>query len=402
MTLTRGTIDSTEASAGASDDYLARARALVPVIEANAAAGEAAGAMPAATIQALKDAGLFWMLVERDLGGGGIPIDEALEVMEIISEADGSTGWALMASSVSTWNSSQFYPGLRRLYGEGERPITCGTQAPLGTAVKVDGGYLVTTPPVPFGSGMDAADWVGTTVRIVDAEGTPVLREGGAPLTRAVRAPKAETTVYGDWDVMGLAATGSYTYGWNEYFVPEEFSFDAAPLVPPPGQDYRGATLDLMSSGVVGHGAVVLGLMRRALREVAAIVDGKKRMGYAVPVNEYPVFAKEFVEADAAFWSIRDYFYRVIREAMSSVEQTQSLTAEQMARVRQATTHLHTVATEVTLFASLWGGTQTIRNPSFLGRAVRDLVVARNHALIDPVTLDNAAAPIIDSWRSVA
>lgn len=399
MTLTHETVDSNEQTAGPASDYLDRARSLAPIVEANAVDGEAAGAMPEATIAALKEAGLFWMLVERGLGGGGIPFDEALEVMEIISEADGSTGWALMASSVSTWNSSQFYPGLRRLYEEGQRPITCGTQAPLGTAVKVEGGYRVSTPPVPFGSGMDAADWVGTTVRIVDEAGNAVLRESGAPLTHAIRAPKSETTVYGDWDVMGLAATGSYTYGWNDYFVPEEFSFDASPLVPPPGQDYRGSTLDLMSSGVAGHGAVVLGLMRRALHEVATIVEGKKRMGYSVPVDEYPVFAKEFVEADAKFWSIRDYFYRVIREAMTSVEQTRSLTAEQMARVRQATTHLHTVAAEVVMFASLWGGTQTIRNPSFLGRAVRDLVVARNHALIDVVTLGNAADPIIDSWR---
>jgi alkylation response protein AidB-like acyl-CoA dehydrogenase len=198
---------------------------------------------------------------------------------------------------------------------------------------------------------------------------------------------------------MGMAATGSYTYGWNDYFVPEEFTFDAAPLVPPAGQDHHGDTLDLMSSGVIGHGAVVLGLMRRALREVATIVEGKKRMAYAVPVDEYPVFKKEFVEADAKFWSIRDYFYRVVREAMDSTEQTQSLSVEQMARVRQATTHLHTVATEVIMFASLWGGTQTIRNPSYLGRAVRDMVVARNHALIDIVTLDNAADSIIDSWK---
>ncbi|WP_173922390.1 oxidoreductase [Agromyces sp. Marseille-P2726] len=399
MTMTSEAIDSASEARLSSPDYVERARALAPIIEANAEAGEAAGAMPASTVEALKQAELFWMLVEKDLGGGGIPVDEALEVMEIISEADGSTGWALMASSVSTWNSSQFYPGLRRLFREGQRPITCGTQTPLGTAVKVEGGYRVDTPPVPFGSGMDAADWVGTTVRIVEDDGTPVLRENGAPLTRAVRAPKSETTVYGDWDVMGMAATGSYTYGWNDYFVPEEFTFDAAPLVPPAGQDHRGETLDLMSSGVIGHGAVVLGLMRRALREVATIVEGKKRMAYAVPVDKYPVFRKEFVEADAKFWSIRDYFYRVIREAMASTKQTQSLSVEQMARVRQATTHLHTVATDVIMFASLWGGTQTIRNPSYLGRAVRDMVVARNHALIDIVTLDNAADSIIDSWK---
>ncbi|WP_173922388.1 acyl-CoA dehydrogenase family protein [Agromyces sp. Marseille-P2726] len=383
----------------ASSDYVERARAIAPVIEAHAAEGEAAGAMPDATIGALKEAGLFWMLVDPELGGGGVSPDVALEVFEVVAEADGSTGWALMASAVSTWNTSLFYPGFRQLFLDGRKPISCGTINPLGTAVEVEGGYRVNTPPVPFGSGMDAADWVGTTVRILDDSGNPVLRENGMPLTRAIRAPKSETIIYGDWDVMGMAATGSYSYGWNDYFVPGEFTFDSAPLVPKPGEPYSGKTLDLMSSSVIGHGGVVLGLMRRALHEVANIVEGKKRMAYSVPVDDYAVFKKEFVEADAKFWSVRDYFYRVVREGIASTRDTESLSVEQMARIRQATTHVHTVATEVVMFASLWGGTQTIRNPSYLGRAVRDMVVARNHALIDVVTLDNAADPIIDSWK---
>ncbi|MDR5701597.1 acyl-CoA dehydrogenase family protein [Agromyces aerolatus] len=396
MTDTR---ESTGSAALAASDYVERARAIAPIVEAHAAEGEAAGAMPAATIQALKDAGLFWMLVDRELGGGAAPADVALEVFEVIAEADGSTGWALMASAVSTWNTSLFYPGFRQLFLDGRKPISCGTINPLGTAVQVEGGYRVNTPPIPFGSGMDAADWVGTTVRIMDDAGNPVLRENGAPLTRAIRAPKAETIVYGDWDVMGMAATGSYSYGWNDSFVPDEFTFDSAPLLPKPGEAYRGRTLDLMSSSVIGHGGVALGLMRRALHEVATIVEGKKRMGYTVPVDDYAVFKKEFVEADAKFWSVRDYFFRVVREGIAAAQETNSLSLEQMARIRQATTHVHTVATEVVLFASLWGGTQTIRNPSYLGRAVRDVIVARNHALIDVVTLDNAAKPIIDSWK---
>jgi indole-3-acetate monooxygenase len=397
MTMTSNSIDASVLDA---DDYLARAREIAPLIEANAEEGEASGAMPASTIDALRRAGLFWMLVEPELGGGGLPVDTALEVMEIISEADGSTGWALMASSVSTWTSSRHYPGLRRLYQEGERPITCGTQAPLGTAVKVEGGYRVTTPPVPFGSGMDAADWVGTTVRIVNENGEPVLRENGNPLTRAVRAPKSETTVYGDWDVMGLAATGSYTYGWTDYFVPDEFTMDSAGLVPAKGEDHHGDGLDLASAGVIGHGAVILGIMRRALREVVRITEDKKRLGYPGPVDDYAVFKKDFVEADAKFWSVRGYFYQVVREGLASTHESRRLTVEQMARIQQATTHLHTVAAEIAMFASLWGGTQTVRNPSLLGRAVRDTVVARNHALIDVVTLDNSAKPIIDSWKA--
>ncbi|WP_167045096.1 acyl-CoA dehydrogenase family protein [Salinibacterium sp. ZJ454] len=382
-----------------SPDYAERARAVAPVVAAHSAEGEETGAMPPATIEALKDAGLFWMFVEPALGGGGLEPDVGLEVIEIISEADGSTGWALMASSMSTWFSSLDFPGMRRQYQAGRQPISCSTINPLGTAVPVEGGLLVTTPPIPFGSGMDAADWVGTSVRIVNAEGTPELLENGGPVIRGIRVPKADTTIYGDWDVMGMVATGSYSYGWKDRFVPNEFVADTAGLLPKPGDDYHGTGLDRVSVGAMGHGAVAAGLMRRALTEVASIVEGKKRMAYSVPVDQYPVFRKAFAEADAKFWAARDYFYRVIRDGLASTASSQTLSAEQMARIRQATTHLHSVATDVLLFASLWGGTQTVRNPSFLGRTMRDTIVARNHAYVDVVTLDNAAGPIIASWR---
>lgn len=388
-----------EVAAMTALDPRERARMIAPIVTEHAALGEDAGGLPLATIEALRDAELFWMFVDRTLGGGGLAPDAGMETIEIIAEADGSAGWALMAAALSTGFGSTDFPGIRREFEAGRRPVSASTTNPIGTAVPVEGGLLVSSPPIPFGSGMDAADWVGASVRLVNRDGSPVMNENGQPATRGIRVPKAETTVYDDWDVMGLAATGSYSYGWTEQFVPDDFVADTAALLPKPGHDHHGTNLDRISLGAMGHGAVVAGIVRRALSEVAKSVVGKKRMGYSVSVDDYAVFKKEFTEADAKFWSARNYFYDVVRSGMTSTAETQTLSPEQMARIRQATTYLHGVATDVVQFASLWGGTRTIRNPSFLGRAVRDITVARNHAYVDVVTLDNAAQPIIDSWR---
>jgi hypothetical protein len=60
---------------------------------------------------------------------------------------------------------------------------------------------------------------------------------------------------------------------------------------------------------------------------------------------------------------------------------------------------VHDVASEVVGFCRLWGGTQAFRNPSRLGRVVRDLAVATQHVLVDPVTLVDAGAVIVGTWR---
>ena len=65
----------------------------------------------------------------------------------------------------------------------------------------------------------------------------------------------------------------------------------------------------------------------------------------------------------------------------------------------QAAVTTHNVASEVVQFCHLWSGTASLRNPSMLGRAVRDLMAATQHLLVDQKTLVDCAPAIIGSWR---
>ena len=89
---------------------LAAARALAPLIEAEAEAGEAACVVTPAVADALDAAGLFGLMVPRELGGLEAGIGETLEVFEELSRADGSTGWSLLASATSSAFAGAYMP----------------------------------------------------------------------------------------------------------------------------------------------------------------------------------------------------------------------------------------------------------------------------------------------------
>src|SRR5947208_3336637 len=78
------------------------ARALAPLVESEADAAEAGGRMTAPVVEALTGAGLFALMVPAALGGTEADLVTALEVLEEVCRADGSTGWSLLANVTSS------------------------------------------------------------------------------------------------------------------------------------------------------------------------------------------------------------------------------------------------------------------------------------------------------------
>jgi len=397
------TLESTiEVRSGSSgNDYLQRAREIAPLIEAEADTAEAQTDVTPVVAQALKDTGLFWMFVPRQFGGGEVDVTTAIEVMEEITRADGSTGWMFMATSIGTRNPSFWLSDEARqeLFGGEEKAICGGFGAPAGTAVEVEGGLRGKAARVPFGSGSTYITNIAAVMRLVDEDGKPVLGENGLQKTRTAYIPREGFNILGNWDVMGLVATGSYDYEVPEQFIPEKHTLAPASYLDGI-KAVRGPLIDRASIGAAGHAAVALGLMKRALQEVIKITDGKSRTGYPTPVGEYPVFIDGFARQEAAYRSARAYVLEVYAEAEEAAATTGEVSAELVSRMRQAATWVTTVADEVVNFCHLWSGTQAVRNPSAMGRVTRDMSVAKNHLFVDPVTYTTTTAPILAAWRT--
>ena len=380
------------------DDYVARARALKPIIDAEADAMEAGATITRPVVDAIAENGLFWLLVPREYGGAGQDLVTSLKVVEELARADGSVGWAFMANAFSTGIAVGYFPedGAREMFGGPDKGITAGMILPTGKGVRVDGGYRV-TGTYGFASGSHHASWIGAGFVVHDDEGNPLTADDGVtPVCRVAFVPREQIEFLGGWNVMGMVATGSDNYRVEDLFVPEAHTMDTFSTVPVrPEPVYK---LGLLGIGVGGHAPVALGIAQRALEEIAQVATTKARPGYPTVVGDSEMFRREFVIHEAQLQAARRYVYDAHADAEAAAAAGAEITDEQRARLRQVATWVQQVAQEIVTFAYNWGGSASIRNPSVLGRCLRDISVGAQHMLVEPMTLVDASGPILAGY----
>lgn len=383
---------------GLHDELLGRAKSIAAIISAEALTTESGGTLAPASVAALCDTELFWCAVPNEVGGLGCDLVTTIEIIEEITRADGSSGWSLMANVLATCLAGAYLKdkAIDAMFGGGSRPIIAGMFGPGGKARQVAGGYQG-SGKFGFGSGCAHSNWMGGGLMVVDDRGPRALLNG-QPEVRICFLPREKVRFLGNWDVMGLEGTGSYDYEIPEQVFPEEFTFERSEQI-----QLRGGTqfaLGLQAFGCAGHSGVALGLMRRALAEIARIAIEKKRPGSSVTVAESAVFKHDFSVQEANFHAARGYVLGVFRSAEESAKRGDAMTPEQRQRLRQATTWAHNVASRVVGFCHLWAGSDAIRHPSPLGRCTRDMNVATQHVFVDQGSLIDAAPALLERWAA--
>jgi indole-3-acetate monooxygenase len=380
--------NTTRPERGVLGPPLERALRLVPLIEAQAEACEQQGALTATLVDACRSERLFWVGVPKELGGDELDILSQIALFEELSRADGSTGWTLMANSGATAFAAAGCAddAVATLFPDRDHlAIVAGMLGPSGRADRVDGGFLL-TGQYSFGSGATHANWIAAGASI--PEDTDQL---------VCVIPRHDVKMLGNWDVLGLAGTGSIDYSVTDRFVPGGFAFSRSAFAPRRGgPTYR---MGIQGVGAAGHAAVALGLAKRALEELVAIVDaGKQRLG-AVPVVEQQLFRHDFAMQEGRLRAVRAYVFEAFGTGADEVLRGSSLTAEQLARLRQSATVTTQIAYEVVEFAYRWAGSVPLRQPHPLGRCMRDMHAATQHAYVDSNSLVNAADALLGSYR---
>jgi len=363
-----------------------KARALRPLIEEAAARAEAETTTTKPVVDALAEAELFWILVPKELGGAEAGIEDALAVFEELAYADGSTGWSTMANATSSAFAAIYTSdeAAKAMFNADGRGIHAGMLGPVGTARVDDGGFVV-NGRYQFGSGCAHASWFGAGTHEVDADGHPLDDAAGLPALRVVFLRPDQVELRGNWDVLGLAGTGSYDYSVDDQYVAEGFSFPLLTATPKRG----GTTYNLGLFGIVasGHAGFALGVGSRALDEILALVPTKQRMGSFTTVADEQLFQHDFAMHDAAMRAARAYVVDVFgaSEAAAIANGAPSLVQQQ--RMRQATTYATRVAADAARFAYTWAGTSALRNGGRLQRCFRDIHAGTQHIYVDNNTL---------------
>jgi alkylation response protein AidB-like acyl-CoA dehydrogenase len=369
----------TTASEVVSNVWLEKVRAIEPVIVEFRDEAERQRQLPQPIFEALRDAGLYAMLLPRSLGGHEIDLVTSLLVYEEIARLDGSVAWNIMIGSQGGL-FSEYLPRheAERIYG-GTSTIGAGAFAPTGTAVAVDDGYLL-NGRWAFASGCSHASWL-VCGAILMQDGQPLLREGGAPQVRIFFVPADQGTILDTWHTGGLRGTGSHDIEVRDAVVPAERGFPFARLLLGP-EDREGAAYAqpfLLLAGI-GMAAVALGIARDALDSFKRLALEKTPTGASSKLATQAVVHDRYAEAEVLVVSARSYLYEVTAELAASRQPPDDLAA----RVRLAGAHAARASERaVEIVYSLGGGT-AIYNASRLDRCFRDVHIVSHHVAVSP------------------
>ena len=375
------------------ESILDRARALGPIIEAEADQAEVETTTTPGVVDALRESELFWLLVPKEFGGLDTDVCTALAVFESLAYADGSVGWSAMANSTSSCFAA-IYTGeaaANAMFTDADRGIHAGMLGPVGSARPVEGGYLV-NGRYSFGSGCAHASYIGAGTIETDAEGNQLSAESGLPAMRVVLIPRDQVEFRDNWDVIGLSATGSYDYVVDDVFVPEAFTYSLLEHTQQRGGPNYGIGLFAITGA--GHAGFALGVGRRALDEITTLASTRIRMAGFATIGTEQLFQHDLGLHDCALRAARALVFETYAEADAQARAAGVVDATSQARVRAVATYATRVATDAARFAFSWAGSAGLRH-GVMQRCLRDLLAGSQHIYVDNNTLTGYATALV-------
>ena len=331
-------------------------------------------------IDSFKAHGVYRALVPRSLGGEEQSPRRFCELVERISQADGSAGWVASFGMGVTYLASLPPQTLRKIYADGPDVVFAGGIFPPQPAPRVEGGFEV-SGRWSFSSGCMGATVVGVGI-------VPAGVEGQA-LPRMAVMPRASARVKTHWDVIGLAGTGSHDLVVDRVLVPDEWTFvrgspaqTDAPIFRYPSLSFATQVLSVVS----------LGIARGAIEELKGLATGRISVTGAPRTSDRPHVQMEIARAEAGLRAARAFFYEAMDEVWAVLLEGGTPTPDQVSMLRLSSTHATRTGAEVTRAVQMLAGMTGIRRDCALATQVQDSLVVTQHAFMGDITYQNAGA----------
>lgn len=287
-------------------EIVGRARALIPSLKERAAAGAADANVLEATIQDMKEAGLFRVLQPRRWGGYEMSPKVFADVQMALAEGDMSVGWIYGVIGVHNWQIALFDDRAgREVFGDDTSAIIASTYMPKGKTVAVDGGYTF-SGRWQFSSGSKHAQWFFLGGQF------PGGGEG-VPSMGTFLIPREDVEIVETWDVAGLKATGSHDVVVKDVFVPAHRTHTHREgfLRESPGNAVNTSPLYRLPFGQVFLRSVSnasIGALQALLDEIIAFGSGKLG-SFGGRTSEDPFAQLAVAEADAGIADMKNTLY---------------------------------------------------------------------------------------------
>ncbi len=267
-----------------------------------------------------------------------------------------------------------------------------GKGAANGQGIVEKGGFRL-NGKWSYGRGLLHATWIHTGATIIE-NGAPRLLPGGKlPEVRIFILPVERSELRGNWDVMGLRATGSFDYSISDVHVPLDYTHMQNANTPVHG----GALFYLAIFGIsaIGHTGFALGIGRRVLDELHAIAMAENGRPQTLPVRGGgESFLEQYGNAEAKFRAIRALAYECWDDIEATLMRGDRPSTRQLTLARLALNYATTAVAEICAFAYRFGGGIALRE-SALQRCFRDMNSGTQHASVSPSILRLCASELL-------
>jgi alkylation response protein AidB-like acyl-CoA dehydrogenase len=346
-----------------------RARALQPLIAAEADAIERTRRLTEPVVSALIENGLYRTLLPQSLGGAEAAPEIFMLMLEEVAKADASTAWCLGQCAVCAMTAAYLDPdAAAEIFNTPPGILAWGAIANEVRAVP--GGYRATAR-WDFASGSRHASWLGAHVRIIEPDGTPRRKRDGSPEVRTILFPVESATMYDVWDVIGLKGTGTDSYSVDNLFIPEKFTAlrDDPAALREKGLLYRVTTFTMFG---LGFAAIALGVARATLDAAIELSRGKASPGLKTMRDNHAL--QGLIGRTEGNWrAARAYLYGATAEAWSELTRTGNLSDDHRTALRLAATWTIHQAASVVDTAYHMAGATAVFSANRFERRFRDM-----------------------------
>ncbi|NLU79181.1 acyl-CoA dehydrogenase [Micromonospora sp. HNM0581] len=363
------------------EEILRRVAKAEPVLRENVVWSEEHRRLHDSTVEAMAEAGIFRMRVPKRYGGFECDGATLVEVGAALGRVDGSVAWVAMVNWIPTYLVCMFPDEVQDEVFSTPDVRVCGTNAPKGVMVPVEGGYLL-TGRWPFVSGAHHAHWMEAAAVI--------LRDGAEPEPVMTMVPMSDMELVDDWHTTGLRGSGSVTTVATDVFVPAERVIPLEAALAPRTLSSTNATIPIyqtpatLVAAVSGVG-LLTGLARAAWDVFFERLPERKIIytDYAsqaeAPLTHLRVGAAAH-KIDQAMFHARRIADVVDHKAFSG----EGWTVEERVRVRADQGEAARLAKEVADTLQMASGGTSIYRDVPIQRIVRDITSAALHGLVVP------------------
>jgi alkylation response protein AidB-like acyl-CoA dehydrogenase len=371
-----------EAAGTTVSEFHARVDGLLPLIEAKASEAERLGYLTDDVVAALRASGIYTMLYPKEVGGAELLPFDAMTIVERLSHAHASVGWCTLVNNMEGATMAIYIEdeGIKKVFGDGVDITIAGNGVPRGFARPVEGGFMI-RGRWAYGSAIYHAEWIHSGCFVTDPDGKDmVILPNGQPKIVITHHPRSTVKLLGNWDVLGLRATGSFDYTLSEgeeLFVPTPMTYDFEIGAPRRG-GAQGA-LGLTGYSAWAHSGWAVGVGRRLLDElVKVIVSRQDPFGKS---SDSASFRFQFARAEARYRAARALVYETWRDVSETFVRGEAMSLQQMTMIKLALRHIHDVVSDVGTFAHRAARGASLHNTP-MQRFYRDIHAGTQHILM--------------------